>query len=133
MLATPTNQGGPRASGGGGQLPVAVNPLDPIEPPVDGVPRGAPAGSRPALLVRRDGALAAYGDAVESAVDAAVAVLAVAAALARYATERGVQRARPVLPHPPVLRRALSGPVGRVLTHPASAAVRMISTAADAV
>src|SRR4051794_3049491 len=102
MLAAPTNQGGPRASGGGGQLPVAVNPLDPVEPPVQ-ARRVAPAGTRPALLARRDGALAAYGDAVESAVDAAVAVLAVAAALARYATERGIQRARPVLPHPPIL------------------------------
>src|SRR3954452_13233346 len=93
MLATPTNQGGPRASGGGGQLPVAVNPLDPIEPPVQ-ARRVAPGSAPPALLRRRDGALAAYGDAFESAIDAAVAVLAVTAALARYAAERGIQRAR---------------------------------------
>src|SRR4051794_27456040 len=133
MLASPTTQGGPHASGGGGELPVAVNPLDPVELPVPGVPTVSPVGSRPALLARRDGALAAYGDAVESAVDAAVAVLTVAAALARYTAERGIQRARPVLPRPPALRRALAGPVGRLLAHPASAAVRMISTAADAV
>jgi hypothetical protein len=77
------------------------------------------------------------GSAVEDAVNGAFAVLAVAAALARYAAEVATRSRRRALRHLPfigrgsVLRRALSGPAPRVLAHPASAAVRALAVAAD--
>jgi hypothetical protein len=79
-----------------------------------------------------------YGSAVGDAVDGAFAVLAVAAVLVRYATEvagAGRRRALARLPFTgqgTVLRRAFHGPVARLLAHPASAAGRAVSVAADA-
>jgi hypothetical protein len=109
---------------------VAVSPEHPVHPPVRRV--------RPAVLdlparPRPGASLDAYGGRIEGFVDAAVAVLAVTAELVRYAAERGVRARGPLLPRPSSLRRALATPLGRVLTHPASAAVRAISAAADVV
>jgi hypothetical protein len=87
---------------------------------------------------RRSG-VEAYGNAVGDAVDGAVAVLAVSGALARYAAEVAATGRRRVLARLPLagpargLRRALYGPTARVLAHPASAAVRAVSVAADQV
>jgi len=92
----------------------------------------------PAPLPRRSG-VEAYGNAVGDAVDGAVAVLAVSGALARYAAEVAATGRRRVLARLPLagqargLRRALYGPTARVLAHPASAAVRAVSVAADQV
>jgi hypothetical protein len=107
-----------------------MSPQHPVDPPVR-APRTAllhlPATARPARIgAARD----AYGNRVEEAVDAAAAVLAVTVALVRYAAEQG---ARPLVPRLPSLRRGLASPFGRLLAHPVSAAVRMISTAADVV
>jgi hypothetical protein len=87
---------------------------------------------------RRSG-VEAYGNAVGDAVDGAFAVLAVSGALARYAAEVAATGRRRVLARLPLagqareLRRALYGPTARVLAHPASAAVRAVSVAADQV
>ena len=92
----------------------------------------------PERLPRRSG-VEAYGNAVGDAVDGAVAVLAVSGALARYAAEVAATGRRRVLARLPLagqareLRRALYGPTARVLAHPASAAVRAVSVAADQV
>jgi hypothetical protein len=81
----------------------------------------------------------AYGHAVGDAVDGAFAVLAVSAALVRYAAEVAATGRRRVFGRLPftgqtaVLRRALYGPTARLLAHPASAAVRALSVAADQV
>jgi hypothetical protein len=81
----------------------------------------------------------AYGHAVGDAVDGAFAVLAVTAALVRYAAEVAVTGRRRAMARLPfsgqtaVLRRALYGPTARLLAHPASAAVRALSVAADQV
>jgi hypothetical protein len=92
----------------------------------------------PVSPARRSG-VEAYGNAVGDAVDGAVAVLAVSGALARYAAEVAATGRRRVLARLPLagqargLRRALYGPTARVLAHPASAAVRAVSVAADQV
>jgi hypothetical protein len=92
----------------------------------------------PGRLPRRSG-VEAYGNAVGDAVDGAIAVLAVSGALARYAAEVAATGRRRVLARLPLagqareLRRALYGPTARVLAHPASAAVRAASVAADQV
>jgi hypothetical protein len=113
---------------------VAVNPVDPriggaqmVGPPV--VPRSAPP---------HPGRVHTDGSAVEDVANGAVAILAVAAALVRYAAEMATRSRRSALPRlpfigprGPVLRRALSGPVARVLGPRASAAVRALSVVAD--
>jgi hypothetical protein len=77
------------------------------------------------------------GSSVGDAIDGTFAVLAVAAALVRYAAEVTGRRRRSILPRlpfagqGPILRRALHGPVARVVTHPASAALRALAGAAD--
>src|SRR3712207_4917890 len=80
------------------------------------------------------------GSAAEDAVNGAFAVLVVAAALGRWAAEAAAEAAvdtrRRVLARLPfsrtgVVRRAVHGPVLRALTHPASAAVRVLAAAAD--
>jgi hypothetical protein len=87
---------------------------------------------------RRSG-VEAYGNAVGDAVDGAFAVLAVSGALARYAAEVAATGRRRVLARLPLagqargLRRALYGPTAQLLAHPASAAVRAVSVAADQV
>src|SRR3954468_18356923 len=104
--------------GRGQRFPVAVNPVDPriggtpvVGPPV--VPRSAPP---------HPGRVHTGGSAVEDVANGAVAILAVAAALVRYAAEvatRGRRSALPRLPfigpRGPVLRRGPSRPGGRVL------------------
>jgi hypothetical protein len=103
---------------------VAVNPV--VEP--SGL-------LRPARADRGE----AYGTAVGDAIDGAFAVVAVSAALARYAAQAATAGRRSVLVRlpftrrQPMLRRRLHGPVARLLAHPASAAVRAVSVAADAV
>jgi hypothetical protein len=90
----------------------------------------------PERLPRKPG-VEAYGSAVGDAVDGAFAVLAVSGALARYAAEVATTGRRRVLARLPLagqgraVRRALAGPTARLLAHPASAAVRMASVAAD--
>jgi hypothetical protein len=75
--------------------------------------------------------------AVDDLVDAAVAVLTVAAALARYAADAASRSRHRILRHlpftapPTVLRRGLPGPVVWAVVHPASAAVRALAVAAD--
>jgi hypothetical protein len=71
------------------------------------------------------------------AVNGAVAVLAVAAALARYARDVATESSRqavhrlPFLGGGPVLRGMLSRPVAQAFAHPATAAVRTLAIAAD--
>jgi len=126
--------GGCIESGSGQRVIVAVNPVDPriggtpvVGPPV--VPRSAPP---------HPGRVHTDGSAVEDVANGAVAILAVAAALVRYAAEMATRSRRSALPRlpfigprGPVLRRALSGPVARVLAPRASAAVRTLSVVAD--
>src|SRR3954468_15515954 len=126
-LPDPGRTGGPGGrdgSGSGERVPVAVIPADeqhvPLHPP------------------RRSG-VEAYGNTVGDAVDGAFAVLAVSGALARYAAEVAATGRRRVLARLPLagqargLRRALYGPTAQLLAHPASAAVRAVSVAADQV
>ncbi|MGY1618232.1 hypothetical protein ACI797_15950 [Geodermatophilus sp. SYSU D00691] len=70
-------------------------------------------------------------DREPTAVDGALAVLAVAAALVRYAAEVAERRRRALFPRLPAVRPPGRGPLGRVLAHPASAAVRALSAVAD--
>jgi hypothetical protein len=110
------------------------------------VPSSAPTAAEDAWRrpVGDHGALAdavgdAVADAVDDAVDGAFAVLAVAAALVRYAADTAVRGRRAVLPAPspvrrgPLVRRVLHGTAGRVLAHPAAAAVHLLAAAADEV
>ncbi|MCU1671152.1 MAG: uncharacterized protein JWP40_4079 [Blastococcus sp.] len=93
-------------------------------------------GSSPSSPLRAHG-VRPDGRASGDTVEAAFAVLAVTAALARYVVERAVRTRRSPLPHVsvtghgPVLRRVLPRPVVRVLARPASAAVRALAMAAD--
>jgi hypothetical protein len=110
---------------------VAVTPVD---PPIGGsrrVPAPPPrhvAPPRPLGLDRRQ----AMGDAA----DGALAIVAVAGALVRYAVDTATRNSR-VLSHLPftgplpVARRVLGGPVARALAHPATAAVRALAVVAD--
>jgi hypothetical protein len=110
---------------------VAVTPVD---PPIGGsrrVPAPPPrhvAPPRPLGLDRRQ----AMGDAA----DGALAIVAVAGALVRYAVDTAARNGR-ALPHLPftgplpVARRLLGGPVTRALTHPATTAVRALAVVAD--
>ena len=112
---------------------MAVNPVDPqvgearrVGPPV----AGRPTHPSPLHVDR----VYAEGSAVGDAVDGAFAVLAVAASLVRYAAARSRRRLLPHLPFTEqgvALRRALHGPLGWALAHPASAAVRALAMAAD--
>jgi hypothetical protein len=74
---------------------------------------------------------------VGDAVNGAFAVLAVSAALLRYTLDLAARRRRvilarlPVVPRQPVLRHVLAGPVGQMLAHPATAAVRAVGLTAD--
>ena len=105
---------------------MAVNPVDPPVP--------APSRAGPPVAPRSwEPPAPGLGTAVADAVDAAAALLAVAVAIGRYAAERRAQSRRPVVPFLPSLRRALQGPAGWVLAHPASAAVRAVSVVADQV
>jgi len=83
---------------------------------------------RPLSLNRRQ----AVGDAA----DGALAIVAVAGALVRYAVDTAARNSRvlPRLPFTgplPVARRVLGGPVARALAHPATAAVRALAVVAD--
>jgi len=109
---------------------VAVTPVD---PPIGGSRRvPAPprhvAPPRPLGLNRRQ----AMGDAA----DGALAIVAVAGALVRYAVDTATRNSR-VLSHLPftgplpVARRVVGGPVARALAHPATAAVRALAVVAD--
>ena len=112
---------------------MAVNPVDPqvgdarrVDPPV----ARRPTHPSPLHVDR----VYAEGSAVGDAVDGAFAVLAVAASLVRYAAARSRRRLLPHLPFTEqgvALRRALHGPLGWALAHPASAAVRALAVAAD--
>jgi hypothetical protein len=112
---------------------VAVNPVDPqvgdarrVDPSV----ARRPTHPSPLHVDR----VYAEGSAVGDAVDGAFAVLAVAASLVRYAAARSRRRLLPHLPFTEqgvALRRALHGPLGWALAHPASAAVRALAVAAD--
>src|SRR3954452_22408810 len=126
-LPDPGRTGGPGGrdgSGSGERVPVAVIPADeqhvPLHPP------------------RRSG-VEAYGNTVGDAVDGAFAVVGVSGALARYAAEVAATGRRRVLARLPLagqargLRRPLYGPTAQLLAHPASAAVRAVSVAADQV
>jgi hypothetical protein len=81
----------------------------------------------------------AYGTTVGDAVDGAFAVLAVSGALVRFAADAAATGRRRVFARLPLagqargLRRAFYGPTARLLAHPASAAVRAVSVAADQV
>ena len=112
---------------------MAVNPVDPqvgdarrVDPSV----ARRPTHPSPLHVDR----VYAEGSAVGDAVDGAFAVLAVAASLVRYAAARSRRRLLPHLPFTEqgvALRRALHGPLGWALAHPASAAVRALAVAAD--
>src|SRR4051794_40374336 len=113
---------------------MAVNPVppeDPVHAQGDGVWSDVPPPWPP-----RAGAGEAYGGAVEDAVDGAFAILAVAAALVRYAAESAVRGRPGVLArltspgHRSGLRRALHAPA-QGLAHPASAVLRGLTAAAD--
>ncbi len=105
--------------------------VTPVDPPIGGTHYGGmPAArhlppARPVVLDRRD------------ATDGALAIVAVTAALVRYAVDTAARTSRRVLPRlplagpVPIARRALGGSVGRVLGHPATAAVRALAVVAD--
>jgi hypothetical protein len=115
---------------------VAVNPVD---PQIGGPHRlGRPVARRSTLpSPPQHDRVYAEDRAVDDLVDAAVAVLTVAAALARYAADAASRSRRRILRHlpftgpPSVLRRGLPGPVVWAVAHPASAAVRALAAAAD--
>ena len=115
---------------------MAVNPVD---PQIGGPHRlGRPVARRSTLpSPPQHDRVYAEDRAVDDLVDAAVAVLTVAAALARYAADAASRSRRRILRHlpftgpPSVLRRGLPGPVVWALAHPASAAVRALAVAAD--
>jgi hypothetical protein len=108
--------------------------MNPVDPHSDGTRRvGAPAARRSTRPSPP------HSDRVhaDDVVDAAAAVLTVAAALARYAAEVAARSRRRVLPRlpftgqGPVLRRNLHGSVAWAVAHPASAAVYALAVAAD--
>jgi hypothetical protein len=107
---------------------MAVNP---VHPQGDGLWPAVPPSFPP-----RAGAAETYGGVVEDAVDGAFAVLAVAAALVRYAADSAVRSRPGVLArltspgHRSLLRRTLRAPA-QVLAHPASAVLRVLTAAAD--
>ena len=112
---------------------MAVNPVDPpigevrtVAPPVAVHPQPSPSQLDRTTL---------GGQAMADAVDGAVAVVAVAVALVRYAAEATAVRARrSVIPHLPFPRRGgrgLPGPLAQVLAHPATAVVQTVAAAAD--
>ena len=115
---------------------MAVNPVDPqIRGPH---PLGRPVARRSTLpSPPQHDHVYAEDRAVDDLVDAAVAVLTVAAALARYAADAASRSRHRILRHlpftapPTVLRRGLPGPVVWAVVHPASAAVRALAVAAD--
>jgi hypothetical protein len=115
---------------------VAVNPVD---PQIGGPHRLGRAVARRSTLpsLPQHDHVYAEDRAVDDLVDAAAAVLTVAAALARYAGGAASRSRRRIFRHLPfdapgtVLRRGLPGPVVWALAHPASAAVRALAVAAD--
>jgi hypothetical protein len=115
---------------------VAVNPVD---PQIGGPHRLGRAVERRSTLpsLPQHDHVHAEDRAVDDLVDAAVAVVTVAAALARYAADAASRSRRRILRHlpftapPTVLRRGLPGPVAWAVAHPASAAVRALAVAAD--
>jgi hypothetical protein len=112
--------------------------MNPVDPPLDGVqrvgPPDAPRSTPPGTALVPSGGNA-HDYAENYAVDGAFAVLVVAAALVRHATEALARSRRSILPRlplpGPVLHRVFHGPVARVLARPASAAVRVLAAAAD--
>jgi hypothetical protein len=112
--------------------------MNPVDPPLDGVqrvgPPDAPRSTPPGTALVPSGGNA-HDYAETYAVDGAFAVLVVAAALVRHATEALARSRRSILPRLPfpgaVLHRVFHGPVARALAHPASAAVRVMAAAAD--
>jgi hypothetical protein len=112
--------------------------MNPVDPPLDGVqrvgPPDAPRSTPPGTALVPSGGNA-HDYAENYAVDGAFAVLVVAAALVRHATEALARSRRSILPRLPfpgaVLHRVFHGPVARALAHPASAAVRVMAAAAD--
>ena len=120
------------------RVPMAVNPWDPTEPE-GGLPLTEPHGvSRLHLLP--GSASGAVETALEDTVDAMFAVVAVAAALGRYAVELGLEGPRAALRHrpvaadrPPALRNWVVGSVVRLTARPRAAAGRVVSAVADEV
>jgi hypothetical protein len=112
--------------------------MNPVDPPLEGVqrvgPPDAPRSTPPGTALVPSGGNA-HDYAENYAVDGAFAVLVVAAALVRHATEALARSRRSILPRLPfpgaVLHRVFHGPVARALAHPASAAVRVMAAAAD--
>jgi hypothetical protein len=112
--------------------------MNPVDPPLEGVqrvgPPDAPRSTPPGTALVPSGGNA-HDYAETYAVDGAFAVLVVAAALVRHATEALARSRRSILPRLPfpgaVLHRVFHGPVARALAHPASAAVRVMAAAAD--
>jgi hypothetical protein len=107
--------------------------MNPVDPPLDGVQRVGPPDAPRSTPPGTD--LVPAGNAEDYAVDGDFAVLAVAVALVRHATEAMARSRRSILPRlplpGPVLHRVFHGPVARVLARPASAAVRVLAAAAD--
>src|SRR4051794_655277 len=118
--------------------------VTPVDPPIAAPRPAAPRPAAPPVPLHaprprapRVASLDAYGGAVGDAVDGAVAVLGVGAALVRYASEAAVVRRRSVLARlpfagRPTLHRALQGRAGRLLAHPGAPAVPAAAGAAPA-
>ena len=120
--------GRPHESGSGRRSVVAVNVA--VHPPGRRGQAGASARRAPARAAGLPVRLPS------DVVDAASAVVTVAVALLRHAVDTAAQGPRRVAPHlrsaaPPSLRGALPGRVARALSHPVSAAVRVLGAAAD--
>ena len=109
--------------------------VTPVEPPIGGTRRtDLPlarhvAPPRPLTLDRRQ----AVGDAA----DGALAIVAVAGELVRYAVDTAARGRRRLLPHlsflgpVPVQHAALGGSVARAIAHPATSAVRALAAVMD--
>jgi hypothetical protein len=109
--------------------------VTPVEPPIGGTRRtDLPlarhvAPPRPLTLDRRQ----AVGDAA----DGALAIVAVAGELVRYAVDTAARGRRRLLPRlsflgpVPVQRGALGGSVARAIAHPATSAVRALAAVMD--
>ena len=109
--------------------------VTPVEPPIGGTRRtDLPlarhvAPPRPLTLDRRQ----AMGDAA----DGALAIVAVAGELVRYAVDTAARGRRRLLPRlsflgpVPVQRGALGGSVARAIAHPATSAVRALAAVMD--
>src|SRR4051812_36731143 len=107
---------------------MAVNPLDPPVRSLRPVQSPDPSGASSPSPSQASGSQP-DGSAVEDAVNGAFAVLAVAAALVRYAVETTAQGRRAVLSRLPMAGYLPGLPHG--LAHPASTAVHALAGVAD--